>query len=107
MTPRWSLIAMLCGIGACVDSADPLISVTGADDPAQERWNAQLLVDGDDAADDGTDICELLPASGPCSLACDPHALGDEYLPVNSCGAFACELTDGRQVIVHACHVAS
>ncbi len=106
MMHRSFTIAMLCAIGACVDSSGELDSDTGANDPAQERSFAQQLqVDDRGIEDDGTDICELLPACGPCSLACDPHALADEYLPANSCGAFQCELSDGRSVVVHACHV--
>ena len=51
------------------------------------------------------DLCDALPDEGPCSLACDPDALRDEYVPAGTCAAFACTLTDGRTITLHACHV--
>ena len=49
-------------------------------------------------------VCDLLPCEGPCSLACDREALIDQYVPAGFCISFFCELTDGRVMVLDACH---
>jgi hypothetical protein len=51
----------------------------------------------------GANICNSLPADGPCSLACDPAALADQYIKVNTCVDFACTLDDGQTIHIGGC----
>ena len=78
--------------------------MTSYDEASGDVIQAVASEPGDD--DEADDICGLLPADGPCALACDEGALADTYVPRGTCAAFACTLTDGRTVIVHACHPA-
>ena len=50
------------------------------------------------------EVCNLEPQDGPCALACDPKALGKEYVPVGQCALFLCETPDGEPVKVGACN---
>lgn len=89
------LVALLCG-SAC------LVPDDAASDVSTPGEGAHIVVTaGMDADDD--DVCALLPACGPCSVACDAAALAD-YIPPGTCAAFVCELTDGRRMTFHACH---
>lgn len=54
-------------------------------------------------AETGANICNSLPADGPCSLACDPGALAEQYIKVNTCVDFACELADGQTIHIGGC----
>src|SRR5438067_4551311 len=54
-------------------------------------------------AEAGANICELLPQDGACSLACDPAALAEKYIPVNTCLSFDCTLTDGQTIRIGGC----
>lgn len=54
-------------------------------------------------AEAGANICQMLPADGPCSLACDPAALAEKYIEVNTCVMFSCTLTDGQEIHVGGC----
>lgn len=48
-------------------------------------------------------VCELLPDDGSaCSAACDPEQLS-EFVPAGTCAVFACTLTNGDTIGVHAC----
>jgi hypothetical protein len=49
-------------------------------------------------------VCDVLPCDGPCSLACDRDALIEQYVPAGFCISFFCELTDGRILVLDACH---
>jgi hypothetical protein len=93
---RLALVAAIC---SCVDGEEVV--------PPEEPPNVEesAIVSSEDApppAED--DICGLLPDDGPCALACDDAALAEQYVPEGTCAAFACVLTDGRRIIVHACH---
>ena len=48
------------------------------------------------------DVCEVLPAEGACSLACDPAALAAQ-IPEGTCITFRCELLDGRVLLAGGC----
>jgi hypothetical protein len=54
-------------------------------------------------AEPGTNICNMLPSEGACSLACDPAALAEKYIPVNTCLDYACTLSDGQTIHVGGC----
>lgn len=99
---RAASLAALC-VAACVSSereVEPGV-VSYDEGPA----NVVQAVAPDSGGDDTTDdICSLLPADGPCALACDEGALADTYVPPGTCVAFGCTLTDGRMISVHACH---
>ena len=95
---RLVLVALLSG-SACADVEEP--PDQGPDepdpgDPAQEVTAAQLSVGPGE-------VCDMLPPEGPCSRACD-HAALEEYVPSGTCAVFRCELLDGREISVHACH---
>lgn len=96
------MFALLCG-SACVDVSEP--------DVMGDRGTHAMLVDEASAIAETGDgdgqpheICGLLPPDGACSLACDPEALSEQYVPPGVCVAFVCTLTDGRSINVHACH---
>lgn len=57
------------------------------------------------AALDEPGLCRLLPSCGPCSLACEPEKLAEEYVPEGTCALFLCTLIDRRQIEVDACNV--
>lgn len=54
-------------------------------------------------AEAGANICQMLPEDGPCSLACDPAALAEKYIAVNTCVMFSCTLTDGQEIHIGGC----
>lgn len=90
-----SLLAVCaCGAG-CAEASD------ARDGPV----DTDLLIDVSPSAqaDPPTPICDLLPPTGPCALACDHDAFLD-FVPPGTCAAFLCELTDGREIVVNACH---
>ncbi|HSD86382.1 MAG TPA: hypothetical protein VLB44_02670 [Kofleriaceae bacterium] len=89
------LVAALCG-SACVAGDDSVDRTLGDD--------GRVDITSDVAEPGDPDVCELLPDCGPCSLACDIQALSEQYVPPGTCVAFACTLSDGRQIAVHACH---
>lgn len=47
--------------------------------------------------------CSLLPATGPCSAACDLAVL-ETYIPQGTCVSFYCVLTDGRTMLAGGCN---
>jgi len=49
-------------------------------------------------------VCDLLPQTGPCSLACDPQALIDQYVVSGTCVTFTCHLTDGQVFNAGGCN---
>lgn len=49
------------------------------------------------------DICTVPPSEGPCSLACDPEQLSEQYVPEGTCVTFVCTTTDGMLFGVSAC----
>lgn len=97
MTNLKLLAIAALSLAACVDSPDP----AGA--PAEARPTAAATVTRIAPADPGTNICQLLPADGPCSLACDPAALAEQYIAVNTCADFQCTLTDGQVIRAGGC----
>lgn len=94
------LVATFC-LAACVDETptleDPPSSEPSTGEIAQVSQSAQLL-----DANAEYDVCEHLPLDPPCSLACDYDALA-ATLPHGSCAAFFCTLTDGNEIVLHAC----
>ena len=87
-------IACVAGVACAVAPAD-------GPDAAVDREPPSVI-----GAADSDDICELLPTCGPCSLACDPVELAEQYVPVGTCASFLCTLLDGREIQPHACHYA-
>ena len=74
----------------------------GADAPGDHAQpDVRSLITSDDNAED---ICSLLPAEGPCELACDQAALIDEFVPAGVCIQYECPLRDGRSISVSACN---
>jgi hypothetical protein len=51
-------------------------------------------------------LCELLPAdtTGLCLDLCSPEQLVED-LPLHVCATLYCPLTDGRVIVVDACHL--
>lgn len=94
----WLAATLLCG--CVVGEEDAETNPVALGDVAQVRTSA---LQGSSASEDPAAICDLLPADGPCALACDRTALVDQYVPPGTCVEFACQLTDGRLVGVHAC----
>lgn len=90
------LVALLCGT-ACVDADDDASDASTPSDHAH-AFALSGLGPGDD-----NDVCGLLPACGPCAVACDLAALSS-FVPAGTCAAIVCDLTDGRQVTFHACN---
>ncbi len=62
---------------------------------------AHLVMDGT-CETPVADVCDVLPAEGPCAAGCDREAL-ITHVPAGTCAAFYCELTDGRTAVFHAC----
>ena len=52
---------------------------------------------------DGTNACDILPADGPCSAACDATKLAT-YIPHGSCVLMQCRLLDGTDIAVGGCN---
>src|SRR5579859_4306970 len=100
MTWKTCLFAMLAG---CIDGAPP-----SPPDASQGAGPSAADTVGDFsrliAADPPPNDCALLPCTGACSLACDPEKMAEQYLPPGVCATFACPLSDGRTMIVGACH---
>ena len=87
----------------CVQSAeDPAAETDPAPVDMAELSQASVLAL--DPADPHEDVCGLLPCGGPCSMACDYQGLLEQYVPEGTCATFFCELTDGRSVVLDACH---
>jgi hypothetical protein len=102
MRSAWPIVAVLFFGSACAtDEGDDTRTAISIDVPAIDETYAVDLAD-DDAP---PDICGLLPPDGPCALACDEDALAEQYVPAGACAAFACTLTDGTEIAVHACHI--
>jgi hypothetical protein len=49
------------------------------------------------------DMCDKLPDTGACALACDPEAPFEEYIPRGTCVLIRCTLTDGETFGSSAC----
>lgn len=97
------LVVLIIGSG-CVAVDDRTVTpeaASGDARPITHAYGTALT----DLADTENDICSLLPADGPCALACDEDALAEQYVPAGACAAFSCTLTDGREIAVHACHI--
>ena len=77
--------------------------VRSPDEPGAPRPNAGLrAVDSQAVATDTENVCDLVPAEGPCADLCDPEALA-EHIPEGTCVTFVCHLTDGRRVLTGGC----
>lgn len=50
------------------------------------------------------DYCAELPSDGPCSLACDPDAMIDQYVPHGQCVTYRCELKSGQVFRTGGCN---
>ena len=98
------IIAALCGSACVSDEGDVEPGVISVDEDMANVTAAFAATPGDD--NDTDNICSLLPADGPCALACDTGALAAQYVPSGTCAVFGCVLTDGRTIAVHACHPA-
>lgn len=100
MQLRVVLVPAVTAIFGCADPADVA-------DPssAPVRVSAQVVADVHEAIADEPDVCSKLPSCGPCSLACDPEKLAQEYVPKGACALFLCTLTDGSTIEVDACNV--
>lgn len=58
-----------------------------------------------DALDEApADFCAELPSEGPCSLACDPDAMIDQYVPQGQCVTYRCELASGQVFRTGGCN---
>jgi len=97
-----ALLALLMAAGGIAGCVDEEASV--APSPTLVSDEARLDVHSMSMETSQADVCSLLPCDGACSLACDYDALVDQYVPKGSCVTFVCELTDGRKIIVDACH---
>ena len=95
---RLFLLALACGT-ACAQAA--ATSDEGADDRTLSDDGA--AVESELTLPEDPSVCDLAPADGLCSLICDPDALAEE-LPVETCVALICPLTNGTDVTVHACN---
>lgn len=67
--------------------------------PTGERPREEEVV-----ADEGGDVCAALPEEGPCSLACDPDALVDTFVPKGTCVTYRCELKSGQVFQTGGCN---
>ena len=97
---RLALIAALVGSGCATADDEPL---DGLHPPQAESADVTEALALPLSVEE--DLCDALPADGPCSLACDLDALTQEYVPAGTCAAFACTLTDGRMITLHACRL--
>lgn len=50
------------------------------------------------------DYCAQLPADGACSLACDPEALVEQYVPKGTCVLITCTLDTGETFNTGGCN---
>jgi hypothetical protein len=101
MTIQHLLAAAALSLVACVDTPttpEPELTARAA------MGQGQLEISRVVARDPGANICQLLPADGPCSMACDSAALAEKYIPLNTCISFQCTLTDGQQILAGGCH---
>ena len=86
-------------MGGLANEADvPEDGITVVSEPAHGDMPAQL----ENPDETEADVCTLLPVDGACSVACD-HAALVNYAPPGTCVVFVCDLTDGREITVHAC----
>ena len=72
--------------------------------PANRVSPISAMPKEDAVADEGTDFCGELPSEGPCSLACDPDALIDQYVPHGQCVTYRCELKSGEVFRTGGCN---
>lgn len=74
-------------------------AIEGAIDttPTSERTQTARGVSGDD-------LCAHLPTEGPCSLACDPEAMIEQYVPAGTCVLFGCTLDTGETYNTGGCN---
>ena len=103
MTKLIVVLASSLWLTACADGGpSPPDASTSAQSPGQIATLSDMpsLV----STGSGTNDCDLLPCDGACSLACDPEAMGEQYVTVGACALFACPLSDGRTMLVEACH---
>lgn len=98
-------LASACTVG------EPCPPQIGKPPPATEIDVPQVFLDPSSQANDmdqdgdgfPDDFCDQLPDNGPCSLACDPQALSDQYGVPGACVNFRCELDSGEEFGVHTC----
>lgn len=68
---------------------------------------ATAFIDDMPGDDDGHghdhEICDDLPDDGPCSLACDPEQLAQQYGHPGACVTFGCTTTGGENFPLHVC----
>lgn len=81
------------------DSIEPGSTSTGEQPSIGALFAHDDLVQGPQPS-----VCDVLPCDGPCSLACDRDELVEQYVPAGTCVSFYCELTDGRVMVLDACH---
>ena len=85
-----------CTDDLAMDQRDLEVQPLDATDDAQPEAAA--------VAETGGDFCAELPSEGPCSLACDPDALIDQYVPHGQCVMYRCELTSGAVFRTGGCN---
>jgi len=92
-----SLEKELCPTG-CSGDVSRLLATGGEFDKVGENTFASVV--GDER--EFRDVCDVLPTDGLCANACDRDVLARQ-VPAGTCVAFACALTDGRDLLVGAC----
>jgi len=100
---RAILVGLLLAAG-CLDGGPNVSEAGGTSVGEQPSIGALYEHDGELAQGPQPSVCDVLPCDGPCSLACDRDELVKQYVPSGTCVSFYCELTDGRTIVLDACH---
>jgi hypothetical protein len=99
-------VSILFASGACTTEAPTPVLHT-IKPIASFPQNEPVLVTRGDARlqeqTDEDDICDHLPTTGACSVACDPEAFA-QYMPKGVCVLVVCQLDDGRTVNLGGCY---
>lgn len=96
MALHWLVLIGLLSGSACVEVDEAVNPGATLGDQAQLVTSAQRDIEE-------ADVCAMLPVDGPCSHACDVATLVS-FVPAGTCAVFHCDLLDGREISVHACH---
>ena len=104
-----ALVAAAASAG-CVEAdataaRPPIVVLPGGDGAVGDAQASDRALSSTDPEAPETDVCALLPLDGACSLACDYDALVQQYVQKGSCATFFCRLSDGRSIVVDACHI--
>ncbi len=94
------LAAAVLLLAACADQAGPAVDTTSGSAPSYALTATARSV----RPAVGTDVCSLLPAdSGPCSLACKPALLSEQFIDPGSCAWYECTLSNGQTITAGGC----